>query len=114
MQDATQVARLHQCGQRALDRRFNLPHIFAQLWFDIGHAQGGVDVRFILARDQLQVWILAFEEPIVINGHIHAKGTSTQGDVVFARTREVVERIGKLAVLDHAQVHGDTAAQDDA
>src|SRR2546426_11277467 len=93
---------------------FDLSHVFTQLRFDIGQTKRLVDVSFILARDKFQVWFLSLKETIVVDGHVHAEGAPSQGNMVFFGARKVVEGIGKLAILDDAQVHGNTAAQDNA
>ena len=37
VQNATQIALLHQYGQRAVERGLNLSHVFTQFRLDIGH-----------------------------------------------------------------------------
>src|SRR5438552_1436906 len=114
MQNATQIALLYQFRERMPLCRFDLPHILAQLRLNIIQTKRGVDIGLIFTRDQLALSILSLEESVVINGHIHAQRTASQGNMVLARTREMMQGIRKLAITNHTQVHGYARTQDNA
>src|SRR5579862_5053430 len=47
MDHASQIAFLNECRQSMLDSSLDLTHILTQLWFDVLHAQRGVDLAFV-------------------------------------------------------------------
>src|SRR6266487_4335905 len=56
---------------------------------------------------------LSPEKSIIVDGHIHAERTPTQGNVMLFGACKVMESVGELAVIDDAQVHVYAAAQHD-
>ena len=93
------------------DGSLDLAHILAQLGLNVLHTQCGIEIGLGLARNQCLLAVLHFKESIVVDRHIHAQGAAAQGNMMFARATEMVQRIGKLLVAHEAQVHGDTATQ---
>ena len=59
---------------------------------------------------ELKVGLFATEQAVIVDGHVR-EGAATQGDMVLLGTAEVVQRGGKLAVIDDAQVHRDAIIQ---
>src|SRR6266699_1453409 len=111
VQHAAQVAHMHKRGQCTVYGGFDLPGIFAQFGFDIGHAERGIDIGLIFAGYQFQVRLFTTEEAIIVDGHIHAERAPPQWNMVLFGACEMVQRIWKLAIIDDAQVHIDAAFQ---
>src|SRR6266487_2323093 len=55
--------------------------------------------------------LLAPEEAVVVDGHINAQSSPAQGNMVFLGACKMVERVRELAIVDHAQIHIDAAAE---
>src|SRR5690348_6990493 len=94
-----------------LSSSLNLTHIFTEFRLDIVQVERGIDIRLSLTGHQRLLVPLDLEEAIVIDRHVQTTCMAAQGNMMFTGACEVVQRIRKLAIIDHTQIHSDPATQ---